>query len=144
MGKQFVKPPKATGVPEPRVTRARRLSLPDGEQWVDVLGGYSHAERDWLAGWWRRVREIDPALLLSEDERAEADLKINVELATFLDSHIVGHNLYHYGTEERLPDAGFDLFWEIPGSDSIALATRICNPPSFFADPKVEPPSASG
>lgn len=139
---RVIERPEKVDVPQPHTRTSRRVNLPDGTHWVDIIGGYSHEERRFASWWWdesNKVAEIGDAA-----EREQAENTINAHLASFFDAHIVGHNLTYPGTKEPLPENGFDLFWELPVRDIFGLFNRMVQPVSFFEDPKAEATSSTG
>lgn len=134
-------PERRDDVPKPTIAKPRRLDLPEG-RWVEIVGGYSHREQQFLGWWQRQVATLGTITDAEERERAEVDL--NAYAATFLDLHIVNHNLTHPGTDEPLPASGWELFWEMPAEDSLRLMRAIVRPASMFDSPKAGPSSTTG
>jgi len=135
-------PERKADVPRPRITTARRVELPDGAHWIEVVGGYSHEERRFWA--WLMERTRGASDIADDAEREQIENDVNAYVATFMDVHIVAHNLTYPGTDDELPDSGWDLFWELPFDQSFRLCSVILNPPSPFDSPKAAPNSTSG
>ena len=135
-------PEPRADVPKPRIKTARHVDLPDGKHWITVIGGYSHEERRFWAWLMDRVRALPT--ITDAGERDQAENEVNALFATFLDVHLVEHNLTYPGTEDALPESGWDLFWEIPFDQSIRLCGVIIDQPSPFDSPKAVPSSMTG
>ena len=135
-------PDRKDDVPGPRIKAVRRVDLPDGKSWIDVLGGYSHEERRF----WQMLMDEMMKLpeIKDEGKREQAENDVNAYMATFLDLHLIDHNLTHGGTDEPLPKGGFDLFWDIPTGTAIQICRLILTPPSPFDLPKAEASSSTG
>lgn len=134
-------PERKEDVPKPRITATRRVELPEG-RYIEVIGGYAYAEQQFWAWWLKQLAGLGG--IDGDEERVTAENDLNAYMATFLDNHIASHNLTYPGTDEPLPESGWELFWEVPATESLRIARAIVNPPSAFDSPKAGPNSTTG
>lgn len=130
---QLERPERRPEAPPVTAKTPHRRTLPDGEHWVDVLGGGSNVERLFIQSVMEWIKDF---------EGVQAEIEAMTLLSTFLADRVAGHNL-QTPAGDPLP-MGLDLAWELGWNDMWSLINLIMSPPRVFADPKAESPSSGG
>lgn len=153
---RFERPARRDDAPPPATQAIRRVSLPDGQHWVDVRGGGSQIEAQYIAfvqqslmTAMRRVTEAESAndaatTQAAIEARDAAEMAFNAAFATYIGDRVVAHNLTYPGEGGEPLPLGLDLYWALSGEDAMRLVVEIQRPPSVFADPKDGPRSPTG